>query len=102
MAGLLACGSSRFPPLPGTAWVQKPVVIEGRSPLTVAGAATVSVPNGYASPCSLFIRLPDWSSETIPFTLAASRLDCNGFMVGIFGHSVFQVRKINTVHGEWV
>jgi hypothetical protein len=30
-------------------------IVRRRSPLTVAGAATVSVPFGYASPCSLFI-----------------------------------------------
>ena len=30
-------------------------IVRRRSPLTVAGAATVSVPIGYASPCSLFI-----------------------------------------------
>src|SRR3546814_4456443 len=36
-----------------------------RSPLTVAGAATVSVPIGYASPCSHFIRRVVRLGETI-------------------------------------
>lgn len=29
-----------------------------RSPLTVAGAATVLIPDGYVAPCSLFSRFP--------------------------------------------
>jgi hypothetical protein len=41
-----------LPCLPGLA---ASGIIRRRSPLTVAGAATVSVPYGYASPCSLFI-----------------------------------------------
>ena len=43
-------------------------IVRHRSPLTVAGAATVSVPFGYASPCSLFISnvvLPEKPSVTI-------------------------------------
>src|SRR5690606_31280010 len=32
--------------------------MRGRSPLTVAGAATDLVPDGYAAPCSLLIPLP--------------------------------------------
>ena len=42
-----------------------PVAFEGHSPLTVAGAATVSVPNGHTSPCSLFIRRSYWFGRTI-------------------------------------
>jgi hypothetical protein len=52
MAGLLARGSQLRLAFP-VFWASG--IIRRRSPLTVAGAATVSVPFGYASPCSLFI-----------------------------------------------
>jgi hypothetical protein len=54
LAGLLARGSLRSPAFPPTLWAVSGIV-GLRSPLTVAGAATVSVPDGYASPCSLLI-----------------------------------------------
>src|SRR5690349_8656131 len=42
----------------------RPVVFGTRSPLTVAGAATDLVPDGYAAPCSLLIPLPVKARET--------------------------------------
>src|SRR5690606_8543138 len=43
-----------------------------RSPLTVAGAATASVPIGYASPCSHFIRRAVRTGGTIGATLGGT------------------------------
>jgi len=66
MAGLLACGLTLYPP-------SRPLAGQWRfgyrSPLTVAGAATVSVPDGYASPCSLFIRRAFSLAEPSPASL---------------------------------
>ena len=61
MAGLLARGSSPVPRLPGRSGQWRALALAGMahgggSPLTVAGAATESVPDGYASPCSHLIR----------------------------------------------
>ena len=62
-----SCGGSdgRSPGLRVKAWSALSVLSNQwhfgrRSPLTVAGAATVSAPVGSSSPYSLFIRLPDW------------------------------------------
>src|SRR5690606_39362362 len=53
-AGLLACGSLWCPAFPARA----SGIVGRHSPLTVAGAATGLVPDGYAAPCSLLIPLP--------------------------------------------
>src|SRR5690606_32399176 len=72
-AGLLAHGSLRspaFPVLEGRLANRKslqlflpnsrrPIGMRGRSPLTVAWAATDLVPDGYTAPCSLLIPSPE-------------------------------------------